>query len=80
MDEVRLNNSFSKRVLSEIITNKLRKKFGDNLGIRVNDLSIDTAISEDRKKVYTFNIDVDGTIAQEVLEELWEKRNGSGTS
>lgn len=78
MDELKVKSTFSRMMLSKFLTKIASKKFGSDIEIYVNDLSI---IKNDIEERYHIVIDAEGYVPNEVVEGLiCKKRNGSGTS
>lgn len=78
MDEVKVKSTFSRMMLSKFLTKIISKKFGSDVEIYVNDLSI---IKNDIEERYHIVADAEGYIPNKVVEDLiCKKRSGSGTS
>lgn len=78
MDEVKVKSTFSRMILSKFLTKMASKKFGSDIEIYVNDLSV---IKNDIEERYHIVIDAEGYVPNKVVEDLiCKKRNGSGTS
>lgn len=59
------NSGWTKLLINKVISNKIAKKLGANISIKINDLKVD----DDNKEV-NVHIDLDATMTREEMEKL----------
>lgn len=65
MDEMKIKSHFLRGIFSKVITKKIKKKYGYDVNIDIND--IDVVLTEGKIQLH---VDLNGCADQEILSEI----------